>query len=299
MLLRVSVAAAAAMAGQTARLEAASIVYAQSSGNWSTAASWSPAQLPTSVDSAFIRVDREVTVDSNVGNVINVYLGQTGSGGTLILNTGASLGVSNNFEVMRQGTFGNIGGTLSMNGGTLGVSGALLVGAGGVNTTGTSSGTATISGGTVTAPITIGSSLGTSLGYFNVLGSTAAISGSAFTSNSSGRISFAFDSIGISMLDYSGGTASFAAGSLFAVDGSLYAGAGGDFTLVDSATLNWNVEPENVSITGFDGFNTQLLTANNEVVLRLTAVPELSATVMLATLPLLGLRRSRRPFITA
>jgi len=272
--------------------EAASIVYDNPTGNWTTADNWNPKQLPVAADSVFIRMDRNVTVNSNVGSITTVYLGQNTYGGTLTLESGGSLAVSANFEVMRQGNYNNIGGTLAMNGGSLTVASTLFVGVGGANTAGTSSGTANISGGTLNAAITVGSTLGTSIGYFNVIGTTAAISGSTFAVNSSGRIAFAFGATGVSALNYT--TANFASGSLFSVDGSLYTGPGGDIKLVDSNSLAWNVQPGGLSITGFNGYTTELLTANNDVILRLTAVPEPTPPMLaLAALPFLGCRRRR------
>lgn len=297
--LRITATMALVLVGcHCSRLEALSLVYDQPTGNWNVAANWQNSterRVPTADDTAFIRAARVVTVNTDVGTAGIVYLGDSGAQGTLLVNSGAVLSVAGPLQVMRVANSADVVGTLTMNGGTLSAN-SMLVGTGGA--TGNSSGTVNISGGTLTAPITVGST-STALGYFNVFGSTALISGSSFTATNLGRVNFAFSSSGVSMLNYSGGAASFAANSLFSVDGSLYTGIGGDFTLVDSSTLSWNVNPGNVSITGFNGYTTQLLTANNDVILRLTAVPEPSAYLMIATLPLLGLRRKRRPFTTA
>lgn len=300
--LRITAAAAFLLAsGSFTQVEAASIIYDQPAGNWNQAENWqggTPRRVPTVGDTAFIRADRVVMVDTDVLTVDNVYLGANSAGGSVIFNAGARLTVAGGFEVMRQGTFSNISGNLTMNGGTLDVDGALFVGAGSAGTTGTSSGTATFSGGTFTGSATVGGSVvGSSIGNFNVIGSAAAISGSVLTVNTLGRMNFTFGASGVSMLNYAAGAASFASGSTFAIDGSLYAGAGGDITLVDSTDLTWGVETDDVTITGFNGFTTQLITSDNDdVVLRLTAVPEPSAALLLlcAGVPMLAWRHRRR-----
>jgi len=280
-------------------VHAASAVYNVSAGNWATAGNWSIGTVPGAADSAFIRQNRVVTVDSNAGTVINVYLGENSSGGTVILNTGASLTATGNFQVMRAGTFSDIGGTFLMNGGSLAVTGSGLfqVGAGTAATTGTSSGTATFNGGTFSGNVVVGATAaGTAQGFFNVTGSLASLSGSTFTVNQYGRVAFTFDAAGVSMLNYAAGSAVFNSGSTFTIDGSAFAGAAGDYKLVDSSNLTWNVQSGAINITGFSGFTTQLLTADNDVVLRLTAVPEpaLAELLMGSATMLLAARRNRR-----
>lgn len=286
----------------SSEVRAASLIYDQTTGNWNESEKWSgptPRRVPVAGDSAFIRANRTVTVDSNVGTVDLVYLGASTAGGTVRINTGAQLRVTENFEVMRAGNFADISGTLTMSGGTLEVLGLLSVGMGNANNTnnvGISSGTATFSGGTFTGAITVGSQSSiVGIGYFNVTGSTVAISGSAFTVNAQGRVNFTLGASGVSELNYSTGTASFAAGSLFSVDGSAYTGPAGDIRLVDAGSLAWNVSAGDVSITGFNDYNALLLTQNNDIILRLTAVPEpVMAELSGAMALLLICRRYRR-----
>ena len=294
--LRITGAAAFALAGcHLSPLQALSLVYDQPTGNWNVAANWQNAtrRVPTVDDSAFIRAGRAVTVDTDVGTAGIVYLGDNGAQGTLIVSNGASLNVAESFQVMRNSAASNVVGTLTMDGGTL--SATLMTVGGGAANTGNSSGTATISGGTLTAPITVGST-GVATGFFNVVGSTAAISGSSFTVNSLGRVNFTFGSAGVSMLNYAAGSASFANGSLFGIDGSLYAGGAGDITLVNSGDLTWGVDTDDVTITGFTDFTTELITStNDDVILRLTAVPEPTAALLLcAGMTLLACRNRRR-----
>lgn len=270
-------------------------------GNWNDETIWNPDGIPVAGDSVFIRNDFTVTVTAAQAATL-VNLGESNGSGSLILNSSlSSLTLSGNLAVMRSGNFNNITGALTMSNGSLSVA-TMNVGVAANSGTGT----ATLSGGTFAGNVVVGSSSVNvsnsllSLGYFNVMGSTANISGSSFLSNVNGAVAFQFGSTGVSMLNYSSGTATFVDGSEFSIDGSLYAGLGGDFKLVDSTTLGWSVDSEDVTITGFNGFTTQLLTDNNEVVLRLTAVPETSAAAMvLVALPLVGLRRKRRFVIPA
>ncbi len=293
--LRITATTVFVLAGcHLSTVEALSLVYDQPTGFWREAANWQNAtrRVPTVDDTAFIRAGRVVTVDSAVGTAGTVYLGDNGAQGSLIVTTGGSLTVANGLQVMRNAAFSDVVGTLTMNGGTLSAD-VMTVGSGGANL-GASMGTATISGGTLTAPITVGSTA-SAQGFFNIVGSSAAISGSSFTVNTLGRMNFTFGSSGVSMLNYATGTASFASGSTFTISGSSYTGGAGDITLVDSANLTWNVQPGDVNITGFSGFTTQLLTANNDVILRLTAVPESSSALLLcAGAPLLAWRQRRR-----
>lgn len=292
--LRITGTVAFALAGcHSSKLEALSMVYDQPTGNWNVAANWQNSterRVPTVDDTAFIRAGRVVTVSTAVDTVGIAYLGDSLAQGTLLVNSGASLAVAGAFQVMRHASAANTVGILTMTGGTLSA-GSMFVGAGAANT-GTSSGTATISGGTLTAPITVGST-GTAQGHFNVVGSAASISGSTLTVNTLGRVGFELGATGVSALNFE--TASFASGSTFSVDGSSYSGGGGDIWLVDSNSLSWNVPPANVSISGFNGFTTELLTTNNDVVLRLTMVPEPGPLALLvAAVPILGWRGRRR-----
>ena len=103
-------------------------------------------------------------------------------------------------------------------------------------------------------------------GDFHILGATSTISiQDSLLLGATGEMTFTFNEIGISQLTV-GGDGTFDAASIITVDGSLFAGTSGIFTLIDAATLSaapvinlvgfqsgasydWNAESGNFSIT--------------------------------------------------
>ena len=278
---------------------AASIVFGQPTGNWNLASNWAQNQVPGNADTAFIRANRTATLDQSQADVVNVYLGEDNAGGTLLFNSGGSLNVNGNFEVMRRGSFTNISGTFTMTGGTLGVtgSGILYVGSGGATTTGISSGTATFSGtSTFSGNIAIGAtSTGSSLGYFNVIGSTAVIGDGGvaknFSLNRYGTLGFTLGATGASTLNFSQSIVALASGSRMVIDGSAYTGGAGDIVLINGGSLTGT---SGVTISGLDGFTSSIVYnegSSGDVVLRLSNIPEPGVSLLAAAGLLLGMRR--------
>ncbi len=103
-------------------------------------------------------------------------------------------------------------------------------------------------------------------GDFDILGATSTIAiQDSLLLGATGEMKFTFSEIGISQLTV-GGEGTFDAASIITVDGSLFAGTSGIFTLIDAATLSaapvinlvgfqsgasydWNAESGNFSIT--------------------------------------------------
>ncbi len=284
---------------------AANIVYNASSGNWNSS-NWNSGGVPPGTsDSGLIRGNRTVTLDQNQGTIINVFIGEESAYGTLLFNTNGSLNLTGYMDVMRRasGSQPDAVGTLTMTGGTLTSALGMFVGVGGAGNTGASSGTATISGGTYTGSVSVGSiSASTAVGTFNVVGISPVIGdgGAArtFSVNRYGTLGFTLVASGISTLNYAASAVTFGSGSTIVIDGSAYAGSGGDLVLINGGTLTGTAAQ---TITGFSGFTPELIYnegGSGDLVLRLTAIPEPSMAALGAGLMVLGMRKRRtRPVV--
>jgi len=292
----------------------AATVTSAATGNWATGSTWSTGYVPGknpgggTSDNVYVRGNYTVTIDSNVtptapGAVAAVRIGEDSVNGAGILQiaSGGSLVTTDNMEVMRRGaSLSGASGTLTMSGGSLSVGGAMYVGYGLSTQSGNGTGVVNVSGAsslTIAGATVLGSStaaLGS--GTLNVTGHSATISGSSsLTVNSFGSINLAFDSAGISSLNF--GAVSLASGSTLTINGSLYSGAGGSIVLINGSSLTGTFT--NVNLTGFGGaYGTPSLTydtANGNVVLNLTAVPEPSvvALALVGAGAVLGVSRLR------
>jgi hypothetical protein len=281
-------------------VRAANLVFNAPSGNWNST-NWTGGGVPPGAsDSGLIRGSRTVTLDQDQGTIINVLLGEDSGYGTLLFNAGGSLSLTGSMEVMRRATGSLPGavGTLTMTGGTLTSAGGMYVGVGGAGNTGPSSGTATISGGTYTGAVSIGSiSVSTAVGTFNVVGTSAVIGDGgvarSFSVNPYGTLAFTLGASGVSSLNYAASAVSFANGSSIVIDGSAYAGPGGDLVLINGGTLTGTAAR---TFTGFMGFTPELIYnegGGGDLVLRLTAIPEPAMISLFGGWIVFGLRRKR------
>jgi autotransporter-associated beta strand protein len=148
---------------------AASIVWQPTSGLWSSSVNWSPAQVPTVLDSAYINNGGTASIVSGIVAVCNsLNLGTTpGGSGTVQLLSGGSLVVSaqENIGTSGNGTFTQSGGTNML--GSLGQlhfgasagsvyilnGGLLAVGSGGIISDAGGSPTFNVGGGTLGATV--------------------------------------------------------------------------------------------------------------------------------------------------
>lgn len=73
-------------------------------GNWNTAATWSPTGVPTSADNVYIANGHTVTINTN-GVCNNLTVGQGSSGYLQFSGTSRTLGVNNNITVNSNATF--------------------------------------------------------------------------------------------------------------------------------------------------------------------------------------------------
>ena len=95
-------------------VRAADVVWTNaSSGNWATAANWSPNQVPGAGDNAFITNNGTYTVTVNANTTVNsMTVGGTSGAQTLTLTSG-TLTVGAGSDVGAQGVFSLAGGTLT------------------------------------------------------------------------------------------------------------------------------------------------------------------------------------------
>ena len=296
----------------TTGVQAASVV-SGGSGNWANSGTntpWgSPYTPPTSADTAFIRNNATVTVNTNVGSILGLTVGESTAGtppvagsGTLQIDTGGSLTVSGTVALMRRSNQNTAVGVINLNGGTFSHTGTMWIGGPGVSATANSSGTLNISGAstlTSTNHIVVGSaSAAVSTGLVNVIGSNANITGTSFSLNAAGTLKFTLDSTGISDMVYSGAV-SFVTGSTLTIDGTAFGGAAGNYTLIDGATLT-GFDDLNITYTGFNPGYTPIVnfdSGTQSLVLNVTGVPEPSTYAMVGAglaAVLFGLRRKRQ-----
>ncbi|MBN8708450.1 MAG: hypothetical protein BGO12_00070 [Verrucomicrobia bacterium 61-8] len=292
----------------------AATVTSAATGNWAANSTWSTGYAPGTnpsggtSDTVYVRGNYTVTIDSNVtptapGGVAIVRIGEdaVNGAGILQITSGGSLVTTDNMEVMRRGaSLSGASGTLTMSGGSLSVGGAMYVGYGLNTQSGNGTGVVNVGGASslnIAGATVLGSStaaLGS--GTLSVTGHSATITGSSsLTVNSFGSINLAFDSAGISTLNF--GAVSLASGSTLTINGSLYSGAGGSVVLINGSSLTGTFT--NINISGFGGaYGTPSLTydtANGNVVLNLATVPEPSviALAVAGGAVLLGALRSR------
>jgi hypothetical protein len=150
-------------------------------------------------------------------------------------------------------------GSQVINGGTLVLeSGALTIGAGSnpsIYLTVDATSTIQISGGSHV----IGGrhANNNSYGTIQVIGNDATIQFGQFLSPNY-TFDFDFDSDGISKISTPGSYSYFGSNASLEVDGSLYTGGDGVFTLFDFAQSGTIFESGNISVTGFDGYDVVL-----------------------------------------
>ncbi len=246
---------------------AALVVLDTDNSNWSNPAAWSGDILPGASDTAIIRNQDTVTIDSDVDPVLNFYIGDTATyqqTGTVNIVSGKLVSLSGGTARSAVGrpASGSVG-FLNLSGGTLqmgAVSGGTNVLNIGVDTAGVSStGIFTISGGTFDGRLLVGSAISGDAGdKVRVVGSSATIGttstlGNALEVRASGRMEFIFDATGISTMNYgtsgNGGTVSFAAGSSILVDGAAYTGGSAVFNLITAGLLG--TKNATVTLTNF------------------------------------------------
>ncbi len=252
---------------------ALSAVLSKDNATWSDSTVWSTDVVPGGGDSAFIRQGYTVTVDSDVGSVIKMYIGDLatyGSSGTVNIVDGGKLVSSGASQIGRQKNtaYGelNLSGGLFQSGDSAG-SQALWIG---VDTASVdSTGIFTISGGTFVGRMILGSAVaGDSGDKLRIIGSTATIGNTSTTGQfslevrASGTIEWVFDKDGGSGMDFRE-VATFPLGSSITVDGSAYTGPAQTFTLLRAATIS-SVAPS-ITLTGFAAGATYKWDSVNDV----------------------------------
>lgn len=276
---------------------AALVVLDTNNSNWSNPAAWSGDILPGASDTAIIRNQDTVTINSDVDPVFNFYIGdtavyqQTGtvnvvSGKLISLSGGTARSAVGRPVVGAVGLLNLSGGTLQM-GAVPGGTNVLNIGVNPHAST-NCTGIFTISGGTFDGRLLVGSAMTGDAGdKVRIVGSSAAIGttstlGNALEVRASGSLEFVFDAAGISTMNYgtsgNGGIATFAAGSSILVDGAAYTGGAKTFTLITAGTLGSANIPA-VTLTNFpDGTTYSYNTGSDTLTVTVpaAAVSELS-----------------------
>lgn len=232
-----------------------SYVVNRSNGNWSDPTVWAlnNGLIPGAEDKVYVRNGYNITINSDVGSILQFYIGQDGtSSGTVNIVNGMLISTTTSTAdrscVGRPitTTTGTGRGWLNLSGGTLqmgAIPGAEVLNVG-VNTAGTScTGIFTISGsGTFDGRLLVGSNeSGDSGDKVRIVGSSATVRSSSTAGNAlevrgSGTLEFVFDSAGISTMAYAG-SAVCSTGSTIIVNGAAYAGGTNTFNLITAGSL--------------------------------------------------------------
>lgn len=295
---------------------AAQYILGVDGSNWTNPAVWTTpgnGTLPGIADTAYIRGDRTVTIDSDVGSIFNFYIGDSASfGQTGTVNiTGGKLVSVNGSTTVRSAVGRPLNGAmgyLNLSGGTLQMGAAsgtnvLHIGVD-TATTNHTTGIFSISGtGNFNGRLLVGSAIsGDSGDKVRILGSSATIgttstSGNALEVRASGILEFIFDATGISTMDYGasqvGGTASFATGSQILIDGAAYTGGSNTFTLIRAGVLSAATTPTIVLTNFAEGTTYSYNTTLDTLTVTTAAIPE-PATIGMVGLGAIALMIFRR-----
>ncbi len=259
-------------------------------GIWSETNIWSAAVVPKTGDNVFIRNGGIVTLNSIAAtNIGNITIGEANaSSGTLKIVTGGYLQLTGSVAVAKSSQVNGIG-ILEINGGTFVKNGDIVVGSGGAT------GLVSISSGTLSGSLKLGSASATfdANDKFRIVGSTANISGAAYTAGNGSITEFIFDAAGISSMIISG-TTRFFDGAQIVIDGAAYAGGAQTFNLISGGTLATTTMPT-ISLINFAEGTTYDYNAGTDI-LSVTVVPEPATIGMvgLGALAMLAIRRYTR-----
>ncbi len=227
-----------------------SVILDENNSLWSNPAAWNGNVLPGAANTAYIRSNFTVTVNSAVPAVTGVIIGNVADTGTVNVVTGGTLTATGNIQLGRSSNNGAKG-ILNLSGGTLQIAdtGRLIIGLDGTGTHAT--GLLNLSSGTFDGRLLVGSDVvGNSGDIARINGSKATVgsassAGNALEVRGSGTLEFVFDASGISTMTYAG-TVAFSRGSSIVVDGAAYTGGAGTFNLISAGTL---LDAKNVAIS--------------------------------------------------
>ena len=260
-------------------------------GLWSDAARWSPTGVPSDTTGPADRVDariasgRNATLNFAAPVVDNVVLL---NGGILNIQTGASITINERILLRDASIVNHTGGSISPAAFEFGTQ---------VNSSGSIynlSGTGIVS----TTAVTVGFQPGSGA-TFAISGSTATITTVGYTIGNNGTQRFTFGATGISTINASGEIALDAA-SVLNLDLSGYAFTGdSSFTLINAAS---GLGSSTFGTTNFTyGANSSVFgaavvydTANSDVRVQLTAIPEPSSFLLLSGALIFGAVGIRR-----
>jgi hypothetical protein len=206
-------------------------------GNWNDTAIWAGGNLPQASDSAYVRSNATVTVNSyTTPGLALVGAGWINQTGTLTVGTGGVLNTTT-LQAGREPTSGHSTGLITLNGGGEIKATGVQVGSG-LRATGIM----TINGGTFSASTVVlghNTELDDTGDKFVINGSSAIIGTSSHFTINAGTLEFNFDAAGISTLSVAGNM-QYGSGSnakAIVIDGTAYTGGQNVFTLITAGNL--------------------------------------------------------------
>lgn len=257
------------------------VIFTSLDGDYNNTSNWDQGALPgqnstsSDFDRAIINNGRIATTSSipplpvNTGQFFEITVGNGPVAGTLF-NIGHALP---GLRTMRLGTNGtDAEGDVNQTGGDVSLSDDLLIG----QATGIGTPAYRISGGS----LEIGDELTVySSGTFSVNGSGAMVSVlDSMTVQNNATLEFVLGTLGVKPVDVTN-SLTINTDSRIVVVGSDYEALDGYFPLITAGGLSVNIDPRNITLTGFGSREPSLVQQSDGLWLRLTAPPAYSASL--------------------
>lgn len=276
--LLTSSALAAGLLGAAVAAQAANVdwVGGGADDEFTTAANWSPAQVPGTVAS-----DNARLIDSG-DDAVHTNSYDSANNFNILMRNGASLAISANLKTVGTWNLGTTGVTdvgVTQTAGTV-VGRTLNLGAANANTF---DATYSISGGTArfTTAVNVAQN-----GVFDIAGDSANLAGSgAFSITDGGELSYTLAADGVSAI----GVTSFdiGSGALLSIDASSYTEGEGTITLANFTSNTGTFDLGNIAITGLEAGLSGSISYTGTT-MDLAIIPEPGSYAMLGGLLALG-----------
>jgi hypothetical protein len=214
------------------------------SGNWSLGSNWAPATVPGATDDVLIRDQRWGVVDSDVGDVLSLVLGDSAKEGALNIHSGGSLGVLGSLVV--SGPVSPYPSYYSHSAGDVAIADDFVIGDDGLG------GSAFFSSGSLTvgAVLKVGAIAGSKDSIFSVKGGGGSVVAESLEVGAAGTVEFDFLGGGVVKTLNVSQSIGLSSGSTLVVSGAASVVAG-DYVLIDGASISGIFT--NVEFDGFSG----------------------------------------------